>query len=127
MEFALFSAASQAATQDTTGGLMGNISLFVIMGVMIVGMYFLMWRPNKKKEKQAAEMRNNLEVGDEVVTIGGVVGRVVSIKDDTFVLETAGERSRIRFLRGAVDKVNKLTLDGSDSSKDKADKGKSDK
>ena len=65
----------------------------------------------KKKEKQAAELRNSIDVGDEVTTIGGIVGRVVSIKEDTFVLETAGDRSRIRFKRWAIQDVGKLSLD----------------
>ncbi len=89
----------------------GNLSLIVIMGVMGLAMYFLMWRPQKKKEKQAAELRNSIDVGDEVTTIGGIVGRVVSIKEDTFVLETAGDRSRIRFKRWAIQDVGKLSLD----------------
>lgn len=124
MYLMLYSAADSVA-QDSGGGLLGNFGFLAVMAVMLIAMYFLMLRPNKKKEKAAAELRNSLEVGDEVTTIGGVVGRVVSIKEDTIVLETAGERSRIRFLRGAVDKVNKLNLDSSASDSDKTkEKGK---
>lgn len=118
----LYSAADAAAnTEATGGGLFGNFGFLAIMAVALIAMYFLMLRPNRKKEKEAAELRNSLEVGDEITTIGGIVGRVVSIKEDTVVIETAGERSRIRFLRGAIDKVNKLNLDGSnaDAGKDK--------
>lgn len=124
MYLMLYSAADSVA-QDSGGGLLGNFGFLAVMAVMLIAMYFLMLRPNKKKEKAAAELRNSLEVGDEVTTIGGVVGRVVSIKEDTIVLETSGERSRIRFLRGAVDKVNKLNLDSSASDSDKTkEKGK---
>lgn len=118
MYLAFWALAGGATTTDGTG----SFGILGIMAIALVAMYFFMMRPNKKREKEAQELRNNLEVGDEVTTIGGVVGRVVSIKEDTFVLETAGERSRIRFLRGAIDKVNKLNLEsttGSDAAKEK--------
>ena len=96
----------------TEGGF-GNYSFLLMMAVMIGALYFLMIRPQKKKEKQATDLRNSIEVGDEVTTIGGIVGRVVSVKEDTFVLETAGERSRMRFKRWAIQDVNKLSLESS--------------
>ena len=65
-----------------------------------------MVRPQKKREKQDAEMRNALAVGDEVTTIGGIIGKVVSIKEETFVLETTKDRTKIRFLRGAIRSVD---------------------
>ena len=92
------------------GSTFSLIIMLVLMGLL---MYFLMWRPQKKKEKQAQELRNSIEVGDEVTTIGGIVGRVVSIKEDTFVIETAGERSRMRFKRWAIQDVGKLSLESS--------------
>ena len=66
----------------------------IIMGVMIVFFYFFMIRPQKKQEKKDAEMRNSLAIGDEVTTIGGIIGKIVSIKGETFVL-TAPLRKRI--------------------------------
>ncbi len=54
----------------------------VIMSVLLVGMYFLMIRPSTKRKKQEDEMRNNIQIGDEITTIGGIIGRVVAIKDD---------------------------------------------
>ena len=79
--------------------LLGIVFLFVIM-------YFFMIRPQKKQEKRDAEMRNALAVGDEVTTIGGIIGKVVSIKEETFVLETTKDRTKIRFLRGAVRSID---------------------
>ncbi|MGN0983613.1 MAG: preprotein translocase subunit YajC, partial [Gemmiger sp.] len=67
-------------------------------------------RPQKKQEKKDAEMRNSLEIGDQVTTIGGVIGRVVAIKDDTFVLETGSDRTKIRFRRSAISAVEKLEV-----------------
>ena len=66
---------------------------------------------SNKKEKKDAEMRNNLAVGDEVTTIGGIIGKVVSIKDDTFVLETTKDKTKIRFLKGAVRTVDVKAAD----------------
>ena len=77
-----------------------------LMVLLFVGMYFLLIRPQKKQEKQANEMRNNLEVGDEITTIGGIIGAVVSIKDETLVIETTRERTKIRILRSAVRSVD---------------------
>lgn len=63
---------------------------------MIVVFYFLLIRPQKKRDKEVQKMRENIEIADEIVTIGGIIGRIVSIKDDTIVIETAGDRSKIR-------------------------------
>ena len=65
------------------------ISLFFTLALMLVLLYFMIYRPQKKQEKKDAAMRAALEIGDQVTTIGGIVGRVVAIKDDPFVLETA--------------------------------------
>ena len=86
---------------DSSGlfGIFGIIFIFVIM-------YVLMIRPQKKREREDAEMRNALAVGDEVTTIGGIIGKVISIKEDTFVLETTKDKTKIRFLRGAIRSVD---------------------
>ena len=85
------------------------LSSFITIGgiaILIVVFYFFMIRPQKKQEKKDAEMRNSLQVGDEVTTIGGIIGKVVSIKEETFVLETTKDRTKIRFLRGAIRSVD---------------------
>lgn len=79
--------------------------------VMIALLYFLMIRPQNKKEKKAAEMRNSIEVGDSVTTIGGITGHVASIKEDTFVLESGSDRVKMRFKRWAIQEVEKLSMD----------------
>ena len=79
--------------------ILGIVFLFVIM-------YFFMIRPQKKQEQEAAAMRNALAVGDEVTTIGGIIGKVISIKEETFVLETTKDRTKIRFLKGAIRSVD---------------------
>ena len=81
-----------------------------------------MIRPQNKKEKKAAEMRNSIEVGDTVTTIGGIVGHVQSIKEDTFVLETGSDRVKLRFKRWAIQEVEKLNLEGNSNSSDASKK-----
>ena len=74
-------------------------------------MYFLIIRPQKKKDKQMQDMRSSVEIGDSITTIGGIVGIVVSIKEDTLVVETGTDRSKIRFKRWAISEVNKLSAE----------------
>lgn len=73
-------------------------SSFLVYAVVIVGMYLVMFRPNQKRKKQEEDMRKSLTIGDEVTTIGGIVGRIVSLKEDsdTLVIETASEKIRIK-------------------------------
>jgi preprotein translocase subunit YajC len=89
------------------------VSLFFTLGLMVVLLYFMIYRPQKKQEKRDTEMRNNLEIGDQVTTIGGIIGRVVAIKDDTFVLETGSDRVKLRFAKTAVGAVEKLDMNSS--------------
>ncbi len=77
--------------------------------VVLVVMYFMLISPQKKREKKLTDMRNSLEIGDGVVTAGGIVGRIISIKEDTVVIETAS--SKIRLKRYSISEVEKLNLD----------------
>ena len=87
------------------------ISLFFTLALMLVMLYFMIYRPQKKQEKKDAAMRSALEIGDQVTTIGGIIGRVVAIKDDTIVLETGADRVKIRFTKNAISSVEKLNMD----------------
>ena len=77
-----------------------------LMVAMFALLYFFMTRPQKKREKEEAAMRNNIVVGDEITTIGGIIGKVVSIKDETLVLETSRDGTKIRILKSAVRSVD---------------------
>jgi preprotein translocase subunit YajC len=93
--------------ESTTGGNGGGAwGTILMIGLLFVFLYFFMIRPQKKQEKKDADMRNSLAVGDEVTTIGGIIGKVISIKDETFVLETTREKTQIRFLKGAVRSID---------------------
>ena len=80
-------------------------SLLMIV-VMIAIMYFLMIRPQQKKQKEEQKMRNNLRVGDEITTIGGIKGRVVSIKDETITIESGADRTKVQFEKWALQTVH---------------------
>ncbi len=78
----------------------------LLLVVMFVAMYFLTIRPQKKAEKEANDMRNNLQIGDEITTIGGIIGRIVSIKEETCVIETSKNGTKIRILKTAIRSVD---------------------
>ena len=85
--------------------LVQSLPMIIILGVMII--FFVFSSRKSKKEQQAIDdMRNNLQIGDEVTTIGGIIGRVVSIKDETCVIETSRNCTRIRILKSAVKTVD---------------------
>lgn len=88
-----------------TTGTNGWITI-AMLGVMLVAFYFFLYRPQKKQEKTVNEMRNSLQVGDEITTTGGIIGKVISMKDETLMLETGKERTKIRVLRSAVRNVD---------------------
>ena len=85
---------------------MGDWTMIIMLVGLLVVMYFVMIRPQKKQEKEQNDMRNNLAVGDEITTIGGIIGKIVSIKEETCVIETSHERTKIRILKTAVSRVD---------------------
>ena len=79
-------------------GMSSIIMLVVMFGVM----YFLMIRPENKRKKEAEAMRSALKVGDKITTIGGIIGKVVDVKEDKFVIETGADQVRIEFAKWAL-------------------------
>ena len=96
-------AAGAAGAAGGTGNLLMTIGMIV---VMVVVFYFFLYRPQKKQEKETNEMQNSLAVGDEITTIGGIIGKIISIKDETVLIETSGDKTKIRLLRTAVRNVD---------------------
>ena len=91
--------------------LAGTIIMVVLM---LAAMYFFMNRPQKKQEKEINEMRNNIRVGDEITTIGGIIGKVVSIKEETVMIETGHDRTKLRLLKSAIKTVDVRAEDAQD-------------
>ena len=99
------------AASGAAAGTGGMLSAFLPFILIIAVMYFLMIRPQKKKEKLKQEMLSQLIVGDKILTIGGIHGKIVSVKDDVLVIETgeasADKKSYIKITRWAVSEVTK--------------------
>jgi preprotein translocase subunit YajC len=85
-----------------------------LLVVIMIAMFFFTSRSNKKQEREAQNMRDSLSVGDEITTIGGIIGKIVSIKEETLVLETSHDRTRIRILKTAVSRVDVKAEDAQD-------------
>ena len=101
--------AQMGGTGAAAGGAAGQqnpMSMIIMMVALFGVMYFVMIRPQKKKQKEEQTMRDSIQVGDEITTIGGIIGKIVSIKDETVLIETSNERNKIRILRTAVRNVD---------------------
>ena len=89
------------AVQQPTGG-ESLLSMLPMLLIMFGIFYFVLIRPENKRKKEAENMRSNVKVGDKVTTIGGIIGTVVSVKEDKFVIETGADQVRIEFAKWAL-------------------------
>ena len=106
MNYLAFLLAADGGATTTPSNPFAGGFIWIIMIVLMVGMFWWTSRSQKKKDKEVQDMRDSLQVGDEVTTIGGIIGKVVSIKEETFVLETTKEKTHIRFLKAAIRSVD---------------------
>lgn len=81
------------------GEILGTLVPFILMVAIF---YFLLIRPQRKRDKAERDMRNSIQVGDEISTIGGFIGKVVSMKDETLVIETSADRTKLKLYRWAI-------------------------
>ena len=88
-------------TSTSTTSSSSAMYIVVMVGFFAV-MYFLMIRPQKKKQKEEQEMRDSIQIGDEVTTIGGIMGRVVTVKEDSLIIETGADRTKMKITRWAI-------------------------
>jgi len=88
---------------------MGGIEMILMIVVMIGIFYFFMIRPENKKKKRLAEMRNSLSTGDTITTIGGIFGKVVAVNDEKITFETGEDRVRIQVAKWAISTVGRAT------------------
>ncbi|OQA64996.1 MAG: preprotein translocase subunit YajC [Firmicutes bacterium ADurb.Bin262] len=103
MDFYTLMAGLTGGTSGASGASgKSSLSMILLMGGMFVVMYFVMIRPQKKKQKAEQEMRESVQVGDEITTIGGIFGRVVTVKEDSLVIETGADRNKIKIAKWAV-------------------------
>lgn len=101
---------SSGAASGSTTGTGNSYSFIILMVVLLVVMYFVTVRPQRKRQKEEQEMRNSLEIGDEIITIGGIVGKVVTIREEDLVIETGADRTKMKIQRWAVN-TNKTKME----------------
>ena len=94
--------ASGTSSTSTSGGGFGTVGYLIFMVLLFAVMYFILIRPQKKKDKEAKAMQDSLQVGDEIVTIGGIVGLVVQVNEDNIVIEHTRNRNKLRIKNWAV-------------------------
>lgn len=102
MNFNMYTLADSANKTAAGGGVQSIIVMVIYLAVIFGAMYLLLIRPQRKKQKEEKKMRENLQVGDEVVTIGGIYGRVISLKEDTIVIESNSDHSKLTIARWAL-------------------------
>ncbi|MBD5129954.1 MAG: preprotein translocase subunit YajC [Ruminococcaceae bacterium] len=100
------SSASAAADTAQTGGILGILTMILPLGLMVLVFWFLIIRPEKKRTKEMQNMLDSLQVADEVITNGGIIGRVLSVQKDTVLIETGSDRTKIRVVKSAIAKNN---------------------
>ncbi len=102
MNFNFLTLEGTDAAANAGGGMGGTLVMIIYLVVIFGAMYFLMIRPQRKKQKEEKKMRENLQVGDEIVTIGGIHGRVISLKEETMVIESMSDHSKMTLARWAL-------------------------
>ena len=118
--------AAAALLNNTTTGQGSLITMVLPFVLLIAVFYFLLIRPENKKKKAAEKMRSELTVGDQITTIGGIVGTICAVKEDTIVIETSADRVRIEFTKWAVSTKGTQTVENAvgDEKDDKKDSKK---
>ena len=95
--------AAKAAEQPQAAS--GGLFTIIYLAVMVAIFYFLLIRPQKKRQRQMADMLDNLQVNDEIVTAGGIMGKVASIKEDSVTIETGADRVKIKLEKNSISRV----------------------
>ena len=110
----MVSGCAPAEGGDATAAAGGGMSMIIMMVVMIAVFYFFMIRPENKRKKQAQQMRDSIAVGDTITTIGGIMGKVVNVRENAIVIETSDDRVRIQLMKWAISSVGKQTEEPKD-------------
>lgn len=117
----------EEAAQQGGGSALATFGMFGFWILIFVALYFIILRPQKKKQKEEEELRNSIEIGDDVTTIGGIVGRIIAVREDdeTIVIETGSDKTRMRFKKWAISSVD--TPEKQPKKEDKKKASKADK
>ena len=95
-----------AGGADAGAAAASTSSFLIMIVIMVVVMYFMIWRPESKRKKQAEAMRSSLKKGDQITTIGGIIGKIVQVQDETIIIETSEDRVRMELTKWAVSTNN---------------------
>lgn len=96
-----------------------QLSSIIMLVLLLLVFYFMLIRPENKRKKEAEQMRSGLKKGDRVTTIGGIIGKIVKVDEDTIVIETSEDRVRLELTKWAVSTTGVQTAQAGDSSKNK--------
>ncbi len=116
--------------EQTTAAAGSSSKMLILLIGMFAVMYFVVMRPQKKRQKEEQEMRNAVEIGDEITTIGGICGRVVTVKENHLIIETGADRNRMQITRWAIqsnDTANERLAAEKAAAKEAAEKAKAEK
>ncbi len=116
-----------ASSTDTATSTASMLTMLIPLALIVVFFYFFIIRPEKKRNKEMQSMLDNIQVADEVITNGGIIGRVLSVKEDTVLIETGSDRTKIRVLKTAIAKNNTVHEAPAEAAPKKKKKGKDDK
>ncbi len=97
------------SSSSSTSSSQNMLMPLLLIGGMFVLMYFTSIRPQKKRQKEEQQLRENLQIGDEITTIGGIMGKIVTIKEESVIIETGADRVKMRIMRWAVQTNNTAT------------------
>jgi preprotein translocase subunit YajC len=110
--------AADGAPEAAAGGMNSLFSTVIMIALFGALIYFMMYRPQKKQEKAVNEMRSSLKVGDEISTTGGILGKIIQIKDDFLVIETGADRTKLKITKWAVRAVEHREEEEDDEEED---------
>lgn len=122
---AVISTAASSAAATDGASVASMLTMLIPLALIVVFFYFFIIRPEKKRNKEMQNMLNSIQVADEVITNGGIIGRVLSVKEDTVLIETGSDRTKIRVLKSAIAKnntVHEAPAEESPAKKKKGDK-----
>ena len=124
MNLSFFMAQASAAGTEQTGGILSILTMIVPLALMVLVFWLLIIRPEKKRTKEMQNMLDSLQVADEVVTNGGIIGRVLSVQKDTVLTETGSDRTKIRVVKSAIARCNTEHENSAPAVEGKKSKGK---